>query len=65
MQLTCRDLAVMGATLANQCVNPLTGKRVVEARQVKYILSVMYTCGMYDYAGEWAFRVGLPAKSGV
>jgi glutaminase len=63
--VTCRDLAVMGATLANQGVNPITGERALAAEYVRDVLSVMYTCGMYDYAGEWAYRVGLPAKSGV
>ncbi len=63
--VTCRDLAVMAATLANRGVNPVTGERAVDAAYVQDILSVMYTCGMYDFAGEWAYRVGLPAKSGV
>ncbi len=63
--ITCRDLAVMGATLANGGVNPLTGVRAIAAEHVKDLLSVMHTCGMYDFAGEWAYRVGLPAKSGV
>ena len=62
---TCRDLAVMGATLANSGVNPLTGTRAVEEQYVRDIMTVMYTCGMYDYAGHWAYDVGLPAKSGV
>ena len=61
----CHDLAVIGATLANGGVNPVTGVRAINADYVKYLLSVMLSCGMYDYAGEWAFRVGLPAKSGV
>lgn len=63
--VTCQDLAVMAATLANAGVNPLTGTRALEARYVRDVLSVMYTCGLYDFAGEWAYRVGLPAKSGV
>jgi glutaminase len=61
----CQDLAVMAATLANGGVNPRSGERAVKAEHVKDILSVMYTCGMYDYSGEWVYRVGLPAKSGV
>jgi glutaminase len=65
VQVTCRDLAMIGATLANGGVNPATGVRAIEARYVKYLLSAMLTCGMYDHAGEWAFRIGLPAKSGV
>lgn len=63
--VTCRDLAIMAATLANNGVNPLTNERVVSALNLKYILSVMYTCGMYDFSGEWCYRIGLPAKSGV
>lgn len=63
--VNCRDLAVMAATLANKGVNPLTGERAVATGFVRNILSVMYTCGMYNFAGEWAYRVGLPAKSGV
>lgn len=63
--VNCHDLAVMGATLANNGVNPLTGERAVAAECVKDILSVMYTCGMYDSSGEWTYRIGLPAKSGV
>jgi glutaminase len=60
-----RDLAMMGATLANAGINPTTKQRAIEQPYVKDVLSVMLTCGMYDYAGEWAYRVGLPAKSGV
>lgn len=60
-----RDLAVMAATLANSGTNPITKQRAVEARYVRDILTVMYTCGMYDFAGQWAYKVGLPAKSGV
>jgi glutaminase len=63
--VTANDLAVMGATLANGGVNPMTGQRAIEGGYVKDVLSVMYSCGMYDFAGEWAYRVGLPAKSGV
>jgi len=63
--VTCRDLAVMGATLANWGVNPCTGERALAQDYVKDVLSTMLTCGMYDHSGEWAYRVGLPAKSGV
>jgi glutaminase len=63
--VTCRDLAVMGATLASGGVNPLTKQRAIQQPYVKYLLSVMHSCGMYDYAGEWAYRVGIPSKSGV
>ena len=65
VMVTCRDLAAMGATLANGGRNPLTGVRALPQSRVRDILSVLFTCGMYDYAGEWAYDVGLPAKSGV
>jgi glutaminase len=63
--VSARDLALMAATVANNGVNPLTGKRALEEQYVKNVLSVMHSCGMYDYAGEWSYRIGLPAKSGV
>jgi glutaminase len=63
--VTCRDLATMAATLANRGTNPITGEHALEPRYVENVLSVMSTCGMYDYAGEWVYTVGLPAKSGV
>lgn len=65
VRVTCRDVAVMAATLANGCVNPLTRERVLPRDRVRDVLSVMYTCGMYDAAGQWAYEVGVPAKSGV
>uniref|UniRef100_F1L7W4 glutaminase n=1 Tax=Ascaris suum TaxID=6253 RepID=F1L7W4_ASCSU len=58
-------LAVMAATLANGGVSPLSEQRVVCNRAVRDTLSLMYSCGMYDYSGQFAFTVGLPAKSGV
>ena len=63
--VTAKDLAVMAATLANQGVNPVTGERVFAPRTVRWVLSVLSTCGMYDDAGTWAIEVGLPSKSGV
>ena len=63
--VTCHDLALMAATLANGGRNPVTGARALDEKNVERVLSVMSTCGMYDYAGEWAYAVGLPAKSGV
>lgn len=65
LRVTCADLAVMGATLANQGVNPTTGERAIAQEYVDNVLGVMATCGMYDWSGEWIYRVGLPAKSGV
>jgi glutaminase len=63
--VNCHDLAMMAATLANYGIHPLTGERAVDSCYVRDILSVMYTCGMYNFAGEWAYKVGIPAKSGV
>jgi glutaminase len=63
--VTATDLARMGATLAHIGENPVTGKQVFDLMAVRSTLSVMFTCGMYDYSGNWAFDVGVPAKSGV
>jgi glutaminase len=63
--VTTRDLAVMGATLANMGRNPRVGEPVYDLATVRSMMAIMFTCGMYDYSGEWAYRVGLPAKSGV
>ncbi|WOB42450.1 glutaminase A [Thermoleptolyngbya oregonensis NK1-22] len=63
--VSARDLAMMSATLANGGVNPITGDRAIDEHYVQDVISVMLTCGMYDYSGEWAYRVGMPAKSGV
>ncbi|MHA6287952.1 glutaminase A [Maricaulis sp. CAU 1757] len=65
LTLDCRALSVVAAMLANGGVCPLTGHRVIAADIVRDTLSLMLTCGMYDYSGEFAFTVGLPAKSGV
>lgn len=61
----CRDLALMGATLANDGVNPATGERALKRVHVPDVLTVMNMCGMYNYAGQWSYEIGLPAKSGV
>lgn len=63
--VTCEDMAMMAATVANMGRNPLTNKQVFDFQYLKYMLTVMFTCGLYDYAGGWAYEVGLPAKSGV
>ncbi len=63
--VSCYDLACMAATLANNGINPVTGRRVLEQENVERVMSVMLTCGMYNYAGSWMYEVGLPAKSGV
>ncbi len=63
--INARDLALMGACLANGGVNPITGVVALDKRYVEKVLSVMSTCGMYDYSGSWVYSVGMPAKSGV
>lgn len=63
--VTCRDLGVMAATLANRGTNPLTGEEVLAPGIAEHVLSVMTTCGMYNDAGDWVAGIGLPAKSGV
>ena len=62
---TCQDLAIFAATLANNGVNPISGEAVIPLRTVKLIRSLMVTCRMYDYSGEFAATVGMPSKSGV
>ena len=60
-----KDLGMMGATLANLGVNPLTKKRVMPAEDVPELLAIMATAGFYDESGEWMYTAGLPAKTGV
>jgi len=59
------DLATIAAAIANHGVHPVSGERVVGRDVTRDQLTVALTCGMYDYAGEWAYSVGIPAKSGV
>jgi glutaminase len=65
LDVTARDLAVMGATLADGGVNPVTGERVVDADTCRPVLAVMATAGLYETSGDWLYDVGLPGKSGV
>ncbi|KAL6735434.1 hypothetical protein Aduo_005877 [Ancylostoma duodenale] len=65
LETNCDTLAVMAATLANGGVCPLTNERCVSPQPCRDVLSLMYSCGMYDLSGKFAFQVGLPAKSGV
>ncbi len=65
IEVTATRLATMAATLANIGTNPITNDNIVSPMTVRHVLSLMFTCGMYDYAGRWALDVGLPAKSGV
>ena len=65
LNVSAKDLAVMGATLADGGVNPLTKKRVVDAAVCHYALAVMTTAGLYENSGNWLYDVGLPGKSGI
>jgi glutaminase len=63
--INTRDLAIMGATLANEGVNPITGKKLLDKEDVPELLAIMATAGFYDESGEWMYSAGLPAKTGV
>ena len=65
LNVTAKDLAVMGATLADGGVNPITKERVVDADSCHYALAVMATAGLYETSGDWLFDIGLPGKSGI
>jgi glutaminase len=65
LNVSARDLAVMGATLADGGVNPITKERVVDAEVCHYALAVMTTAGLYETSGDWLFDIGLPGKSGI
>jgi glutaminase len=65
LNVSARDLAVMGATLADGGVNPITGEKVVDVGVCHYALAVMATAGLYETSGDWLFDIGLPGKSGI
>ncbi|MBR1153538.1 glutaminase A [Bradyrhizobium sp. JYMT SZCCT0428] len=65
LNVSARDLAVMGATLADGGVNPVTKKRVVDPAVCHYALAVMITAGLYETSGDWLYDIGLPGKSGI
>ncbi|WP_166297334.1 glutaminase A [Bradyrhizobium sp. 2S1] len=65
LNVSARDLAVMGATLADGGVNPVTRQRVVDAAVCHYALTVMVTAGLYETSGDWLYDIGLPGKSGI
>lgn len=63
--VNAKDLATIGATLANGGINPITSERAIDERYVRDVMSMMIACGLDEYSGEWAYEVGIPAKSGV
>lgn len=63
--INCENGSIIAATLANKGVCPISGEQVIEPDIVKDCLSLMFACGMYDFSGQFAFQIGLPAKSGV
>ncbi len=65
LNVTVRDLAVMGATLADGGVNPITGEQVIDAAHCKRVLAALATAGLYERSGDWLYEIGLPGKSGV
>lgn len=65
LNVSATDLAVMGATLADGGVNPLTRQRVVDADSCRYTLAAMATAGLYETSGDWLYDIGLPGKSGI
>ncbi|HCH61950.1 MAG TPA: glutaminase A, partial [Deltaproteobacteria bacterium] len=65
LELNTNEMAMAAATLANGGINPATGERALKRDTVRSCLSLMYSCGMYDFSGEFAFSIGVPAKSGV
>lgn len=65
LNVSAKDLAIMGATLADGGVNPLTGERVVDPEVCHYTLAVMATAGLYESSGDWLYDIGLPGKSGI
>lgn len=65
LDVTTRDLAAMGATLANGGMNPLTADQVIDGIHCQHVLAVMVTAGLYENSGDWLYETGLPGKSGV
>ena len=65
LNVTAKDLAAMGATLADGGVNPLTEEQVIETAHCKRVLAVLATAGLYERSGDWLYEIGLPGKSGV
>uniref|UniRef100_A0A2A4JVF2 glutaminase n=1 Tax=Heliothis virescens TaxID=7102 RepID=A0A2A4JVF2_HELVI len=65
MEANCDIMSIIGGTFANGGICPITDEKVLQPDSVRNVLSLMHSCGMYDYSGQFAFKVGLPAKSGI
>jgi len=65
LNVSAKDLAVMGATLADGGVNPSTGERVIDTLNCRHVLAALATAGLYERSGDWLYEIGLPGKSGV
>jgi glutaminase len=65
LEMNAESMSVLAATLASGGICPITGERVLKSHAVRHVLSLMHSCGMYNYSGQFSFKVGLPAKSGV
>jgi len=65
LEMNAESMSVLAATLASGGICPITGERVLKSEAVRHVLSLMHSCGMYNYSGQFSFKVGLPAKSGV
>lgn len=64
-EITCESASIIAATLANAGICPMTGDKILSTVSVQNTLSLMHSCGMYDYSGQWAFHIGLPAKANI
>lgn len=64
MECNCESMSIMAATLANGGICPVSGEKILKPDSVRDVLALMHSCGMYDYSGQFAFKVGLPSKSG-
>ena len=65
LSVTARSLAALGLIISNEGIDPISGRRLVDSKDVRTVKSLMFTCGMYDFSGEFGVRVGVPSKSGV
>lgn len=65
IEVNLLGMGLLSSTLSNNGINPWTNKKIFSSKTIKNVLSIMSTCGMYDYSGEWNYEIGIPAKSGV